>query len=1160
MRFFGIVALAIALLQRQGRITYGALKRGFELDDAALEDLRRELIFRGLACDEADEGLVWIGGVPSPVAATADAVMRLSPALAPLSPLVMDDGSTGMPVSARHAPEAERRHLTVLFCDLVDSTHLSRQLDPEDYRAVVRAYQAAAAAVIQRFAGYMAQYLGDGLLVYFGYPHAHEDEAQRAVQASLELVEAMAPLNTRLESQYEVRVAVRVGLHTGLVVIGEMGGGNRQEGPSGPAPTQSRQQLAMGDTPNIAARLQGLAAPNTVVLSAVTALLVQEAFALEERGLHHFKGVAEPMAVFRVLAPQESPDNEEEAGPARVPFLVGRDEEVGLLLRRWEQSKEGRGQVVLLSGEAGIGKSALVQTLREHVRRDGCARLTFRCSPYHTSSALYPVITHFQRLLRWDHDEAPEARLVKLERLLDASRQPLAEVVPLLAALLAVPLPEGSYAALTLTPQQQRQQTLDALVAWLLAEAEQQPVLAVYEDLHWADPSTLELLGALLEQVPTVPMLTVLTFRPVFVPSWPTRSHLTPITLNRLERPQVEALITHLTGGKALPAEVVAHIVAKTDGVPLFVEELTKMLLESDLLQEDTQHYVLTGPLSAVTIPATLQDSLMARLDRLGAARDVAQLGAVVGREFAYDVLEAITPLDEATLQARLAQLVEAELLYQRGRPPHARYVFKHALIQEAAYASLLKSTRQQVHQQIAQVLEARFPLLVETRPELVAQHYTVAGCTEQAVSYWQRAGQQASDRSAHLEAISHVTTGIELLKTLPETPERIKQSLTLHLALGAALLVTKGHAAPEVEHAYTQARALCQQVGEPPELVPVLFGLWRFYVARPQLHTARELGETLLRLAQRTDDPTPAVLAHYTLGWTWFCLGALPTARTHLEAGITRYTPDQRRATGFRIGQDPGVACRAYSAMTLWLLGYPAQALVCLHEALALAHALSHPYSLAFAQSMAAWVAQVRRDVPAVHAHAEACIALATPQGFPLWAASGTILRGWALAMQAQDKEGMAQIRQGIAARRADQGALHIPYYCTMLADVCDHLGYLADGLQALAEAHPLVEQHEDRWWEAEVCRLWGVLLLWQPETPQAEAEAWLQCALDVARRQEAKSLELRAAMSLSRLWQQQGKRTEAQALLAPIYGWFTEGFDTADLQEAKALLQELT
>jgi len=1148
MRFFGIVTLAIALLQRQGRITYRALKRGFELDDASLEDLQRELIFRRLARDEAGEGLVWIGGVPAPVATTADAAMGLSPELTPLSSLITDAGSPGIPAAVHYTPEAERRHLTVMFCDLVDSTHLSRQLDPEDYRVVVRAYQEAAAAVIQRFDGYMAQYLGDGLLVYFGYPQAHEDEAQRAVQASLELVDAMAPLNTRLEPQYGVRVAVRIGLHTGLVVIGEMGGGNRQE------------QLAMGDTPNIAARLQGLAAPNTVVLSAVTARLVHEAFALEERGLHHFKGVAEPMAVFRVLGLQESPDDGEEAGPVRVPFLVGRDEEVGLLLRRWEQSKEGLGQVVLLNGEAGIGKSTLIQTLREHVGQEGWTRLTFRCSPYHTNSALYPVIAYFQRLLRWEHDEAPEARLAKLERVLDASRQPLAEVVPLLAALLTVPLPEGSYAALMLTPQQQRQQTLDALVAWLLAGAEQQPMLAVYEDLHWADPSTLELLGALLEQTPTVPMLTVLTFRPVFVPPWPTRSHLTPITLNRLERPRVEALITHLAGGKALPAEVVAHIVTKTDGVPLFVEELTKMLLESDLVQEDTQHYVLTGPLTAVTIPATLQDSLMARLDRLGTAKDVAQLGAVVGREFAYNVLQAITPLDEATLQARLAQLVEAELLYQRGRPPGARYVFKHALIQEAAYASLLKSTRQQVHQQIAQVLEARFPALVETQPELVAQHYTAAGCSEQAVAYWQRAGQQASDRSANVEAISYFTTGIELLKSLPETPERAQHALTLHIALGAALQIAKGNAAPEVEHAYTQARALCQQAGEIPQLVPVLFGLWRYYFARAQLHTARELGDTLLRLAYRAHDSALAVLAHYALGGASFYLGALPAARQLLEAGLTLYRPDQRRALVFHMGQDLGVSCGAFAAWALWGLGYPDQALARIHETLALAHALSHPLSLAFARVFATFISQGRRDVRAVYAQAEAAAGLSATQGFPQWAAVGMCGRGWALAMQSQGAEGIAQIRQGIAAYRATGAAILVPWFCILLAEVSDHLGHPEDGLQALAEAHTLVEQHEERWWEAEVCRLRGVLLLRQTGTSQAEAEACFQQALDVARRQEAKSWELRAAMSLSRLWQQQGKRAEAHALLAPIYGWFTEGFDTADLQEARALLQELT
>jgi predicted ATPase len=471
----------------------------------------------------------------------------------------------------------------------------------------------------------------------------------------------------------------------------------------------------------------------------------------------------------------------------------------------------------------------------------------------------------------------------------------------------------------------------------------------------------------------------------------------------------------------------------------------------------------------------------------------------------------------------------------------------------------LLRSTRQQHHQRIAQALEAQFPEIVETQPELVAQHYTTAGCHEQAILYWQRAGQQASDRSAYLEAISHVTTGSELLKTLPETPEHTQQAVTLYIALGAALQMTKGLAAPEVEHAYTQAYTLCQQVGETPELAPVLLGLWRFYVVRAQLHTARELGETLLRLAQRADDPALAVIAHYALGWTWFCLGALPAARQHLEEGIARYTPDQRRAPMFRMGQDLGVACRVYVAWTFWLLGYPEQALTHTHDALALAHELSHPYSLAFVRCWAATVYQCRRDVLAAHEQAAAAVALSTEKGFPLWVAMGTSLRGWALAVQGQDEEGIAQVRQGIAAWRATGAALWVPYFCTVLADVYGHLDHTADSLQALAEAHTLVEQHEERWWEAEVYRLRGVLLLRQTGTPHAEAEAGLQRALDVAHRQEAKSLELRAAMSLSRLWQQQGKQAEARELLTPIYGWFTEGFDTADLQEARALLEEL-
>jgi TOMM system kinase/cyclase fusion protein len=1132
MDLFAVVDQVIQLLRSRGRVSYRALRVQFNLDDEALDALKAELIeVHQLAADQAGTMLVWTGdggALPEP---------------APRIP----EAQQPQPRVESHAPDAERRQLTVLFCDLVDSTRLASQLDPEDWREVVRAYQETCAKVIARFEGHIAQYLGDGLLVYFGYPLAHEDDAQRSVRAGLGMVEAMAQLNTHLERERGVQLAVRLGIHTGQVVVGDVGGCPRQE------------QLALGDTPNLAARLQGLAAPGTVVVSAATFRLVRGYFTAQELGAHSLKGVTAPVQVYRMLGESTAQSRLDIAGPSGFTPLVGRDSEVLLLLERWAHSQDGRGQVVLFSGEPGIGKSRLVEVLREHVRSQGATQMVFRCSPYHQQSALYPMIDHLQRVLHWDSIDAPEARLEALEQALRTSRLPLGEVTPLLAALLSLPHP-AHYPPLNLAPQRQRQQTHDALVAWLLEQADQQPVLTVWEDLHWADPSTLELLGLVLDQVPTARMLTVLTCRPEFHPSWASRLQLTQVTLTRLGRLQVQAMITSLTGGRALPVAVVEQVVAKTDGVPLFVEELVKMLLESGLVRQKEDQYVLTGPLPPLAIPSTLHDSLMARLDRLATGKEVAQLGATIGRTFAYELLQAVSPLDETTVQQGLRQLVEAELVYQRGAPPHATYLFKHALIQEAAYQSLLRSTRQQIHQRIAQVLEARFPDLAETQPELVAQHYTAAGSTEQAVVYWQRAGEHASDRSAYLEAISHFTTGIELLNSLPETPERTQHALTLHIALGTALQNAKGHAAPEVEHVYTQARKLCQQVGETPQLVPVLFGLWRYYVTRSQFQTARELGDTLLRLAQHADDPALAVIAHSALGATWLWLGALPAARLHIEASIAHYTPEQRRAPVFRMGFDPGVAGRTYTAMLLWLRGYPKQALVRLHEALALAHELSHPYSLAFAQFWAAWVCQVRRDVLAVHEHAEAAVALATEQGFPLWTATGTSLRGWALAMQGQGEAGMAQVRQGLAAWRATGAALFVPCFCTWLAEVAAHLGHTEDGLQALAEAHTLVEQHEERYWEAEVCRLRGVLCLRQPGTPQAEAEPWLRRALDIARRQEAKSLELRAALSLTRLWQQQGQRADAYDLLAPIYGWFTEGLDTADLQEAKALLDELS
>ena len=605
---------------------------------------------------------------------------------------------------------------------------------------MVRAYQAACAEMIGRFEGHIAQYLGDGLLVYFGYPLAHEDDAQRAVRAGLGILEALEQLNTRLTRERGIRLAVRLGIHTGLVVVGEMGAGARYE------------QLALGETPNLAARLQGLAAPDTVVISATTYRLVQGFFACHDLGSQTLKGSPTPVLVYRVLGESGVQSRLETAGPSGLTPLVGREPEVTLLQERWAQSTDGLGQVVLLSGEAGIGKSRLVQVLKAHVEGEPHTRLECRCSPYYQNSALYPVIDLFQRTLQLHRDDTPPQKLSKLEGALEQYGFSLSDMVPLFTSLLSLPLPDR-YPALALTPQRQRQKTLEAVLAVLLALAARQPLLFIVEDLHWVDPSTLELLSLLLDQGPTAPMMTLLTCRPEFRPPWGFRAHLTPITLNRLPRTQVAVMVERVVGGKTLPAEVHQQVVARTDGVPLFVEELTRMVLESGLLREREDHYELTGPLPPLAIPTTLHDSLMARLDRLAAVKEVAQLGATLGRTFSYELLKAVTPLDDAALQQALAQLVAAELLYQRGAPPQATYLFKHALIQEAAYQSLLKSTRQQSHQRIAQVLETRFPETLETQPELLAYHYTEAGLNAQAVAYWQQAGQRAIQRSAHVEA-----------------------------------------------------------------------------------------------------------------------------------------------------------------------------------------------------------------------------------------------------------------------------------------------------------------------------------------------------------------------------------------------------------------------
>jgi predicted ATPase len=810
-----------------------------------------------------------------------------------------------------------------------------------------------------------------------------------------------------------------------------------------------------------------------------------------------------------------------------------------------------------------------VHVLRERIGGEVQTWLECRCSPYHQHSALYPLIDLVQRVLGFTREDSPEEKLRKLEAGVTHASPLQTDTVPLFAALLSLPHPAG-YPPLNLTPQRQKQKTLEALLTWLLAAAEKQPLPFIVEDPQWADPSTLEFLGLLIEQVPMARLLVILTCRPEFTPSWASRSHLTPLTLQRLPRQQVEAMVEKLAGDQGLPADVVQQIVAKTDGVPLFVEELTKMVVE--LVGAHS-----CAPLPQIGIPATLHDALMARLDRLGPAKEIAQLGATLGREFSYDLLHAISPLGETALQQGLRQVVEAELLYQRGLPPQATYLFKHALIQDAAYQSLLKSTRQQYHQQIAQVLEEQFSETKETQPELLAHHYTEAGLIKQAIPYWQKAGQRAVQRSANVEAIAHLTKGLELLKTLPDTPERAQQELMLQVALSIPLMLTRGWAAPEVGRVHSRARELCRQIGETPQLFPILHGLWTFHFIRAELQTAQELGEQLLTLAQSTQDSALFLEGHRTLGESLYVRGELVPAQQHFEQGIALYDPQQHSFLAFLYGHDPGVSFLSFAARALWCLGYPDQALARSHEALALAQGLSHPFSLVYCLGSSAWFHQYRREGQAAQERAEAMIALSSEQGFAFWLGFGTVFQGWALAEQGQVEEGITQIRQGLAAYRATGAEVGRPYFLALLAEAYGKVGQAEEGLTLLAEALATANRTGERMYEAELYRLYGELSLrmgerekggkgedisHSPTPPFAPSspEACFLKAIEIARRQQAKSLELRATVSLARLWQQQGKQHAARNTLSEIYNWFTEGFDTKDLQEAKALLEELT
>jgi transcriptional regulator with AAA-type ATPase domain/class 3 adenylate cyclase/tetratricopeptide (TPR) repeat protein len=1125
-------SLIEALGATGGNITRAAARLG-----VPPTTLRYRLKKHGLFVESRPSGVVEPGG---PGASQAAGVTATDPrSEAP------GDGSrkSSLPVGG----EAERRHVTVLSCRFASADMLRAPAETEDLFEAVRAFHGACAEVIRRFEGHVAQYVGDGLLVYFGYPRAHEDGAQRAVRAALGIVDELATFNGRPERTSGPRLIVRVAIHSGVVVMGEVGTG------------ETRARIALGEVAHVVDRLQALAEAETVVITSATYRLVGASFRCEDLGPHVLTGPSPPLRIYRLLGEGAAQSRFDVAATGPLTPLVGRQQEVGLLWERWERARDGLGQVLLLGGEPGIGKSRLVQVLKERLAGEPHGTLDFRGSPYHQNSAFHPVVEGLQHVLKLERDGPREDRLRTLEEALDACGFSLDDTVPLFAGLLSLRVPDR-YPPLNLTSALQKQKTQEALLAWLLKQMEGQPTLCVWEDLQWLDPSTLELLWMLLEQVPTIPALVLLTFRPEFTPPGASRSHWTPIALTRLTRREAETMVQTVAGARTLPADLLAQMVARTDGVPLFVEELTKAVLESALEPQAGRH----EPTASVTIPSTLHDSLMARLDRLGPGKQLAQLASILGREFTYDLVRAVSPFDGATLRRELARLVGAELLYQRGSPPQARYVFKHALIQEAASESLLSSTKREYHRRVAEVLKDRFPEIRDTHPELLAHHYAHAGLRPEAVAFRRKAAQRAIERSANEEAIAHLADALTLLAALPESTERSRHELDLQMSLGGALTVVRGSAAVDVERAYLRARSLCQDLRETAHGIRVLSRLAAIYDARGSLQAAQEMGEECFGLAHRNQDPEGLRQAHQALGRTLYWRGDIVAARVHLEAAFTLSDPSLDRSLNMSAVRlhPPGhsrMTNLCMTALLLYLQGYPDEARKRNEDALALAESLSHPYSLVAALLWATWLHLFCGELAMARERLRRALALAIERRFPPWEAMGRTLDGWLTMADGREEEGIAQMRRGFDALRTMGLAQAAPSYLILLAQAYLKVGQPAGGLGALDEALGEIDRTGARWEEAALYRVKGQLLLAHSLERQRDAESCFRKALEIARLQQARSLELRAAISLGDLWRSQGKPEPARRLLTEVYGSFTEGFDTTDLREAKRLLEAL-
>ncbi len=1133
-------------LQQLGLEQYEPAFRANEVDGVVLPDLTAEdLIAIGVTAVGHRRKL--LSAIAAIGAAAPPAVVTATPA------------SVSAPVPAPVQPDAERRQLTVMFCDLVGSTALSARLDPEDLREVIGAYHRCCAELIGKAGGFVAKYMGDGVLAYFGYPLAHEHDAEHAVQAGLALIEAVPKLTTAPTGQarglkaHGVPLQVRVGIATGLVVVGDLiGAGAAQE------------QAVVGETPNLAARLQALAEPGAVVIADGTRRLLGNLFELKDLGVRDLKGIAGPAPAWAALRARSVESRFDALHTTGLTALVGREEESELLLRRWSRAKTGEGQVVLFSGEAGIGKSRLTAALLERLAAEPYTRLRYFCSPQRTDSAFHPIIGQIERAAGLAYDDKPQGKLDKLDAVL-AQTSTSPEDAALFAEMLSLPN-DGRYPALELAPEQRRQRVLEALMSQLAGLARRQPVLMIFEDLHWIDPTSLEVLGRIVDRIKTLPVLVIVTFRPEFNAPWVGQSHVTSLTLNRLGEREAAAIIARLVGNNALPADVMAEIVERTDGIPLFVEEMTKAVLEAES-EGAARRTVAAVPSPALAVPASLHDSLMARLDRLGPAKEVAQIGSAIGREFSHALLASVARKPEAELGSALDRLVQAGLLSRQGVAPQASYLFKHALVQDAAYGMLLREPRRALHARIAETLESQFAEIAESQPEILAHHCTEAGLIEKAACLWGKAGQQSQARSALVEAAAQITHALEQIAALPGTAALRREQIKLQVALITPLNHVKGFAATETKAAAERARLLIEQaeaLGEPPEdpllLFSVLFAFWSASFVAFNGDASRDLAAQFLALAEKQRATAPLMLGHRLMGNSFLVTGDIAEAREHFDQALALYDPAEHRPLATRFGQDTAVMILAFRSLALWPLGYPEAALRDADDALRNGREIGQAATVMFALFHTSILYTLCGNRAVAAAQAREQVALAEEKGSLFRKALGMVSQGCVLALTGRASDATEILISGMAAMRTAGATLFMPFFLAHLARAHAELGQFEAAWRCIGEAMTAAETTKEKWCEAEIHRTAGEIALMSPEPDAAKAQPHFERAIAIARAQQAKSWELRAATSLARLWRDEGKRQQARDLLAPVYGWFTEGFDTLDLKEAKALLDELT